>query len=336
MYETHEQCAQLLAVEGVLLLCNVHFNLSGWNVIKQHSYQLEQEPGRRGQETHFKLKWEGKKTHGDKVVVAKNRDRVETSLNPYIRSILRPQTVNTLTNLAKVSSGWAFCASPLASWLPSASAVGGSFGEGLCWWRRRIVWQERRCGERESSWIRDRTMSSVDWETSTLSTARIPDTHSWTVATDAWRSRIFSSRQESIFCNHLTTSRQGLKAHQIGKSVQVFVHVQISGEMSHHGGRGGEHTLEQHVYRSERRGRHSLKQSVQHSQRLRRVQVHLWGHKIQIYLLMTNKMVFNQIIFVSVCQHLWSFCVIAWFEFPGDRGDYSNIHTPACIFLPAA
>lgn len=48
MYETHEQCSQLLAVEGVLLLCNVHFNLSGGNVIQQHSYQLEQEPGRRG------------------------------------------------------------------------------------------------------------------------------------------------------------------------------------------------------------------------------------------------------------------------------------------------
>lgn len=29
MYETHEQRAQLLAVEGVLLFCNVHFNLSG-------------------------------------------------------------------------------------------------------------------------------------------------------------------------------------------------------------------------------------------------------------------------------------------------------------------
>lgn len=38
MYETHEQCAQLLAVEGVLLLCNINFNLSGGNVIQQHSY----------------------------------------------------------------------------------------------------------------------------------------------------------------------------------------------------------------------------------------------------------------------------------------------------------
>lgn len=41
MYKTHEKCAQLLAVEGVLLLCNIHFNLSGGNVIQQHSYQLE-------------------------------------------------------------------------------------------------------------------------------------------------------------------------------------------------------------------------------------------------------------------------------------------------------
>lgn len=48
MYETHEQCTQLLAVEGVLLLCNVYFNLSGRNVIQQHSYQLEEEPGGRG------------------------------------------------------------------------------------------------------------------------------------------------------------------------------------------------------------------------------------------------------------------------------------------------
>lgn len=48
MYETHEQRAQLLAVESVLLLCNVHFNLSGGNVIQQHSYQLEQKPGRTG------------------------------------------------------------------------------------------------------------------------------------------------------------------------------------------------------------------------------------------------------------------------------------------------
>lgn len=48
------------------------------------------------------------------------------------------------------------------------------------------MWQERRFGERESSWIRDSTMSSVDCEISTLSTAKIPDTHSWTVATDAF------------------------------------------------------------------------------------------------------------------------------------------------------
>lgn len=38
MYETHEQCAQLLTVKGVLLLCNVHLNLPGGNVIQQYSY----------------------------------------------------------------------------------------------------------------------------------------------------------------------------------------------------------------------------------------------------------------------------------------------------------
>lgn len=53
MYETHEQRAQLLAVEGVLLLCNVHFNLPGGNVIQQHSYQLEQEPERRKWRRNF-------------------------------------------------------------------------------------------------------------------------------------------------------------------------------------------------------------------------------------------------------------------------------------------
>lgn len=34
MYETHKQCAQLLAVEGMLLLCNVHLNLPGGNIIQ--------------------------------------------------------------------------------------------------------------------------------------------------------------------------------------------------------------------------------------------------------------------------------------------------------------
>ncbi len=61
MYETHKQRAQLLAVERVLLLCNVHFNLSGGNVIQQHSDQLEQEPKTRGQGTYFQLK-RGKNT----------------------------------------------------------------------------------------------------------------------------------------------------------------------------------------------------------------------------------------------------------------------------------
>ena len=47
MYETHEQCTQLLAVEGVLMLCNVHFNLSRGNIIQQHSHKLKKEPGGR-------------------------------------------------------------------------------------------------------------------------------------------------------------------------------------------------------------------------------------------------------------------------------------------------
>lgn len=34
--------------------------------------------------------------------------------------------------------------------------------------------------------MRDRTMSSVDWEISTRRMARMPDTHSWTVLTTAW------------------------------------------------------------------------------------------------------------------------------------------------------
>ena len=34
--------------------------------------------------------------------------------------------------------------------------------------------------------MRDRTMSSVDWEISTRRMARMPDTHSWTVLTAAW------------------------------------------------------------------------------------------------------------------------------------------------------
>ena len=187
MYETHEQCAQLLTVEGVLLLCNVHLNLPGGNVIQQHSYQLEEEPGTRRNLLSLRRK---------------------TQIYPFIHPprtkwqhcsiFLSKHVLKTIcfTNLAKVSSGRAFCASPLGSWLPTMSAVGGSFEEGLCRCRRRIVWQERRCGERESSWTRDRTISSVDWETSTLSTARIPDTHSWTVATDAWRSTSWMSSQE--------------------------------------------------------------------------------------------------------------------------------------------
>ena len=44
MYETHEQCAQLLAVEGVLLLRNVYFNPPAGYIIKQHTYKLQKKP----------------------------------------------------------------------------------------------------------------------------------------------------------------------------------------------------------------------------------------------------------------------------------------------------
>lgn len=48
MNETHEKCAQLLAVECVLLLSNVNFNMSRRDVIQQHSYKLDQESKSRG------------------------------------------------------------------------------------------------------------------------------------------------------------------------------------------------------------------------------------------------------------------------------------------------
>lgn len=47
MYETHEQCAQLLAVEGVLLLSNVHFNPPAGYIIQQHTYKLQKKPKRQ-------------------------------------------------------------------------------------------------------------------------------------------------------------------------------------------------------------------------------------------------------------------------------------------------
>lgn len=56
MYETHEQCPQLLAVEGVLLLSNVHFNFPGGNVIQQHTHQLEEESGQRRNKLLFSVK----------------------------------------------------------------------------------------------------------------------------------------------------------------------------------------------------------------------------------------------------------------------------------------
>lgn len=70
------------------------------------------------------------------------------------------------------------------------------------------MWQERRCGERESSWTRDKTMSSVDWEISTLSTARIPETHSCTMATDTWRE---SEGAETFHCSNNATATNTLK-----------------------------------------------------------------------------------------------------------------------------
>lgn len=88
MYETHEQRAQLLAVKGVLLLSNVHFNLPGGNVIQQHTNELEKEP-RREKETS-------------------ERGKAEYNLS---------KVVNTRTNLANVSSGGAFCVSSLESCL---------------------------------------------------------------------------------------------------------------------------------------------------------------------------------------------------------------------------
>lgn len=47
VYEAHEQRAQLLAVEGVLLLCDVHLHLPAGDVVQQHADQLQQEPGAR-------------------------------------------------------------------------------------------------------------------------------------------------------------------------------------------------------------------------------------------------------------------------------------------------
>lgn len=43
--ETHEQRAQLLTVEGVLVLTDVHFSPSAGEFIKQNADQLKEEPG---------------------------------------------------------------------------------------------------------------------------------------------------------------------------------------------------------------------------------------------------------------------------------------------------
>ena len=124
MYETHEQCTQLLAVEGVLLLCNVHFDFSGGNIIQQHSYQLQQEPGGRWNMTLQVTK----RTNSE---MCRTKKKIHHS-NLISETFKLNGTVKTLTNRAKVSSGWAFCASPLVSGLPSVSAAGGSLGKGLC------------------------------------------------------------------------------------------------------------------------------------------------------------------------------------------------------------
>lgn len=53
MNETHEECAQLLTVECVLLLSNVNFNMSRRDVIQQHSYELDQESKSQGLKKGF-------------------------------------------------------------------------------------------------------------------------------------------------------------------------------------------------------------------------------------------------------------------------------------------
>lgn len=41
--ETHKECAQLLAVECVLVLSHIHFYLLTRDFIQQHTYQLQKE-----------------------------------------------------------------------------------------------------------------------------------------------------------------------------------------------------------------------------------------------------------------------------------------------------
>lgn len=90
--------------------------------------------------------------------------------------------------LANVSSGRFFVC------LPSLSSSGAeALSPSL---NLLIVEQETKFGEKESSWMRDRTMSSVDWEISTRRMARMPDTHSWTVLTTAWGQRWGGAAEE--------------------------------------------------------------------------------------------------------------------------------------------
>lgn len=89
-----------------------------------------------------------------------------------------PQVIQKTVYLENVSSGGYFtCLTSVRS-----SSVGTLFSPHLS---LLIAWHEIKYGEKESSCIRDRTMSSVDCEIRTLRIAKIPEIHSWTVLTDA-------------------------------------------------------------------------------------------------------------------------------------------------------
>lgn len=89
-----------------------------------------------------------------------------------------PQVIQKREYLENVSSGGYFtCLTSVRS-----SGVDPLFSSHLS---LLITWHEIKYGEKESSCIRDRTMSSVDCEIRTLRIAKIPEIHSWTVLTDA-------------------------------------------------------------------------------------------------------------------------------------------------------
>lgn len=97
MNETHEQCAQLLTVECVLLLGNVNFNVPRGDVIQQHSYKLDQESK--------SPKWgREKKGYGG----GREKKTKKQTLS---------KTKPAHSHLANVSSGRDFCASPFGSGL---------------------------------------------------------------------------------------------------------------------------------------------------------------------------------------------------------------------------